>query len=140
MYFSLFNISLSISVAPVLPTEVRARNLSTSRVQLSWFLPVTHPDQFPTSLTVLLTNLTDLTASLHYPGSSSNIILDVVPGMRYQAVIIVRNKDEELSTLPLEFRATPSGESHTHTCMHIMYVHTSSLKVLAHACIICVQP
>ena len=120
------SLSLSLSphppVAPVLPAEVKAQNLSTSKVQLSWSLPISHSDQQPSSLVVLLTNLTDLSASKHpLSHTSTNVILDVVPGMRYRAVIIVTNEDGEMSTLPIEFRATPSGRSyitspHTDSC------------------------
>lgn len=113
------------SVAPVTPTEVKAQNLSIGKVQLSWTLLLTHPDQQPLSLTVLLVNLSDTSSIEHHlSGSSNNLLLDVVPGMRYQAVIIAKNEDGEMSTLPVEFRAGPARESLT--------PHTSYLNKTFH--------
>ena len=108
---SIFPIPPLSPVAPVEPTEVKVQNLSPNKVQLSWALPYTHPDQQPSSITVLLTNLTDgPLIEITLPGSPTNLVLDVVPGTRYRAVIIAKNEDGEMSTLPIDFRATPARE------------------------------
>ena len=108
-------------VAPVTPTEVKAQNLSIGKVQLSWILPPTHPDQQPSSLIVHLVNLSDTSFPIeHHLSSSNNLLLDVVPGMRYQAVIITRNEDGQTSTLPVKFRAAPARES---LAQHISYLN-----------------
>ena len=114
--------SLLSPVAPVTPTEVKAQNLSIGKVQLSWKFPPTHPDQQPSSLTVHLVNLSDTSFPIehHLSGYSDNQLLDVVPGMRYQAVIITTNEDGDVSTLPVEFRAAPARESLT---PHISYLN-----------------
>ena len=108
---SIFPIPPLSPVSPVEPTEVKAQNLSPNKVQLSWALLYTHNDQQPSSITILLTNLTDSSPiETTLPGSPTNHVLDVVPGTRYRAVLIANNEDGEMSTLPIYFRATPARE------------------------------
>lgn len=99
-------------VAPVTPTELKATNLSNSKVQLSWSLADTHADQQPSSLSLLLTNLTHFSSSeMKLRGSVTNQNVVVVPGMRYRAILTSHNQDGEISTLPIEFRAATACES-----------------------------
>ena len=87
-----------------------AHNLSTGRVELQWDLPWTHTDQRPKSITVLLTNTSDQSNTEHLlDGSRTSVIVDVVPGMRYQAVAIAENDDSQILSSSLAFRAQTAG-------------------------------
>ena len=69
-----------------------------------------HPDQRPKTLSLLVTNMTDKSlAEYKLSGFSTSKIVDVVPGMRYQAVIIAENVDDQESTHPLLFQAVTAG-------------------------------
>ena len=71
---------------------------------------MTHPDQRPDTISLLVTNKTDQSLAVYQlSGSSTTKIVDVVPGMQYQAVIVAVNVDGEVSTHPLVFQAATAG-------------------------------
>lgn len=75
---------------------------------MTWDLIYTHPDQLPTTIIVLLTDsITEVEEEL--TGPLTNVLLDVIPGVRYEIVIITINHDDERSTLPIPFRADTAG-------------------------------
>ncbi|CAI8007678.1 Neogenin, partial [Geodia barretti] len=124
------SVDLSVTISPVEPTEVKAQNLSPNKVQLSWALPYTHNDQQPSSITILLTNLTDSSLiETTLPGSPTNLVLDVVPGTRYRAVLIANNEDGEMSTLPIRFRATPAPPKVTSVVSHRLNMTSFNISV-----------
>lgn len=71
---------------------------------------MSHPDQGPRSISLLVTNMTDQSlVKYELSGSRTNERVDVVPGMRYQTVIVVENVDDQVSTHPLVFQAVTAG-------------------------------
>jgi hypothetical protein len=85
---------VDVIVPPPDPAEFKAAVVREHQVEFQWDLPITHPDQDASSflLQVIFPNgSTAVSASLD--GSARSTVVNVFPGVLYNATLIARNGD-----------------------------------------------
>ena len=110
---------------PALPSNVRVSNTTTSsQVQVTWSLTHQHADERAESLTltVMFTNGT-IARQYQLEGSTTQQMVDTVPGMEYLVTVSVFNQDGTNTTAPVSFQTPPGRKYQQWTNAAILIVH-----------------
>lgn len=84
---------------------------SPVKVDVSWTLSPTTPDNTPDSLTLTL-QYSNHSVSQVYTlyGSQTEYCVEVVPGMEYRVLITSHNQDGDSTSEPFNFQTDPAGK------------------------------
>lgn len=98
-------------VLPARPTGLAVDDISLTQARVTWELTNQNTDDAADALTVTLRYSNQSVAQEYsLPGTGTEVMVDVVPGMEYSVSVSAHNQDGTRTSDPLSFTTPPAGK------------------------------